>query len=96
MGEIISDSDSIQVKGVLPVDEMMEQLSPSTISFSTISKLSLNREREKTQTNIVSRNKVFTDSTISSSSYTNISTNEKSHSRISNSSNVWTNQRRVN
>ena len=77
-------------------DENMEQLSPSTISCSTVSKLSIRKERGKAKTNIVDKTKIYAASNISRfSSYTNISTNEKSQSRVSNSSNVWTNQRRA-
>ena len=83
----------MHVNGVLAGDEMIEQLSRSTISFSTIPKLSIYREREKTKTNIVGTNKISAASTISS--YTDISTTKKSQSGVSNGSNVWTNQRRA-
>jgi hypothetical protein len=75
----------------------MEQLPPlSTISYSTVSKLSIRKEREKAKNNIVDKTKISAASNISRfSSYRNISTNEKSQSRVSNSSNVWTNQRRA-
>ena len=70
---------------------MIEQLSLSTISFSTIPKLSRFTERENIKNNIVDNNNISAASTFSN--VINISTNERSLSHVSSDRNVWTNQR---
>ena len=79
-------TDDIQVKGGLGGEGMIEQL-----SLSTIPKLSRFTERENIKNNIVDNNNISAASTFSN--VINISTNEKSQSRVSSERNVWTNQR---
>ena len=84
-------TDDIQVKGGLGGEGVIEQLSLSTIYFSTIPKLSRFTKRENIKNNIVDNNNISAASTFSN--VLNILTNERSQSRVSSDRNVWTNQR---